>query len=206
MKLVYFIPMLLFLQVKGQSVEMKQLLLNIEKLAQMKAQYQTMVQGYRTLENEYRQVNDLVKGNFLLHQEYLDGLWAVRPSVRQYGRIQTIVQRHRQMVDEYRIVLQQLQSARMLKTQELQGLQSSMAAVVNRSNGLLNDMMLVLTPGKLRMNDEERIGLINRVDEEGSELLQQFRSIVNGYSALVDRRMLRQREVKSIRSLYGIKQ
>jgi hypothetical protein len=206
MKLVYFIPMLLFLQVKGQSVEMKQLLLNIEKLAQMKAQYQTMVQGYRTLENGYRQVNDLVKGNFLLHQEYLDGLWAVRPSVRQYGRIQTIVQRHRQMVDEYRIVLQQLQSARMLKTQELQGLQSSMAAVVNRSNGLLDDMMLVLTPGKLRMNDEERIGLINRVDEEGSELLQQFRSIVNGYSSLVDRRMLRQREVKSIRSLYGIKQ
>lgn len=206
MKLVYFIPMLLFLQVKGQSVEMKQLLLNIEKLAQMKAHYQTMVQGYRTLENGYRQVNDLVKGNFLLHQEYLDGLWAVRPSVRQYGRIQTIVQRHRQMVDEYRIVLQQLQSARMLKTQELQGLQSSMAAVVNRSNGLLDDMMLVLTPGKLRMNDEERIGLINRVDEEGSELLQQFRSIVNGYSSLVDRRMLRQREVKSIRSLYGIKQ
>jgi enoyl-CoA hydratase/carnithine racemase len=94
----------------------------------------------------------------------------------------------------------------MLKTQELQGLQSSMAAVVNRSNGLLDDMMLVLTPGKLRMNDEERIGLINRVDEEGSELLQQFRSIVNGYSSLVDRRMLRQREVKSIRSLYGIKQ
>lgn len=206
MKLVYFIPMLLFLQVKGQSVEMKQLLLNIEKLAQMKAHYQTMVQGYRTLENGYRQVNDLVKGNFLLHQEYLDGLWAVRPSVRQYGRIQMIMQRHRQMVDEYRIVLQQLQSARMLKTQELQGLQSSMAVVVNRSNGLLDDMMLVLTPGKLRMNDEERIGLINRVDEEGSELLQQFRSIVNGYSALVDRRMLRQREVKSIRSLYGIKQ
>lgn len=206
MKLVYFIPMLLFLQVKGQSVEMKQLLLNIEKLAQMKAHYQTMVQGYRTLENGYRQVNDLVKENFLLHQEYLDGLWAVRPSVRQYGRIQMIMQRHRQMVDEYRIVLQQLQSARMLKTQELQGLQSSMAVVVNRSNGLLDDMRLVLTPGKLRMNDEERIGLINRVDEEGSELLQQFRSIVNGYSALVDRRMLRQREVKSIRSLYGIKQ
>lgn len=206
MRLLYLIPFFLILSAKGQSVEMKQLLLNIEKLAQMKAYYQTMVQGYRTLENGYRQVNDLVKGNFLLHQEYLDGLWAVRPSVRQYGRIQTIVQRHRQMVDEYRIVLQQLQSARMLKTQELQGLQSSMAAVVNRSNGLLDDMMLVLTPGKLRMNDEERIGLINRVDEEGSELLQQFRSIVNGYSSLVDRRMLRQREVKSIRSLYGIKQ
>lgn len=206
MRLLYLIPFVLILSAKGQSVEMKQLLLNIEKLAQMKAHYQTMVQGYRTLENGYRQVNDLVKGNFLLHQEYLDGLWAVRPSVRQYGRIQTIVQRHRLMVDEYRIVLQQMQSARLLKTEELQGLKSSMAAVVNRSNGLLDDMMLVLTPGRLRMNDEERIGLINRVDGEGGELLQQFRSIVDGYSALVDRRMQRQREVKSIRSLYGIKQ
>lgn len=206
MRLLYLIPFVLILSAKGQSVEMKQLLLNIEKLAQMKAHYQAMLQGYRTLENGYRQVNDLVKGNFLLHQEYLDGLWAVRPSVRQYGRIQTIVQRHRLMVDEYRIVLQQMQSARLLKTEELQRLKSSMAAVVNRSNGLLDDMMLVLTPGRLRMNDEERIGLINRVDGEGGELLQQFRSIVDGYSALVDRRMQRQREVKSIRSLYGIKQ
>jgi len=206
MRLLYLIPFVLILSAKGQSVEMKQLLLNIEKLAQMKAHYQTMVQGYRTLENGYRQVNDMVKGNFLLHQEYLDGLWAVRPAVRQYGRIQMIVQRHRQMVDEYRIVLQQMQSARLLKTEELQLLKSSMAAVVNRSNGLLDDMMLVLTPGRLRMNDEERIGLINRVDGEGGELLQQFRSIVDGYSVLVDRRMQRQREVKSIRSLYGIKQ
>ena len=206
MRFLYLIPFVLILSAKGQSVEMKQLLLNIEKLAQMKAHYHTMVQGYRTLENGYRQVNDLVKGNFLQHQEYLDGLWAVRPSVRQYGRIQMIVQRHRQMVDEYRIVLQQMQSARLLKNEELQRLKSSMAAVVNRSNGLLDDMMLVLTPGRLRMNDEERIGLINRVDGEGGELLQQFRSIVDGYSALVDRRMQRQREVKSIRSLYGIKQ
>ncbi len=206
MKLVYFIPMLLLLQVKGQSVETKQLLLNIEKLAQMKAHYQTMVQGYRTLENGYRQVNDLARGNFLLHQEYLEGLWAVRPSVRQYGRIQMIVQRHRQMVDEYRILIQQLQSNRILKAAELQRLKTSMAAIVNRSNGLLDDLTLVLTPGKLRMNDEERIGLINRVDGEGGELLQQFRNIVDGYSALVDRRIQRQREVKSIRSLYGIKQ
>lgn len=206
MRLLYLIPFVLILSAKGQSVEIKQLLLNIEKLAQMKAHYQTMLQGYRTLENGYRQVNDLVKGNFLLHQEYLDGLWAVRPSVRQYGRIQMIVQRHRQMVDEYQIVLQQMQSAWLLKTEELQRLKSSMAAVVNRSNGLLDDMMLVLTPGRLRMNDEERIGLINRVDGEGGELLQQFRRIVDGYSALVDRRMQRQREVKSIRSLYGIKQ
>ncbi len=206
MRFLYLIPFVLILSAKGQSVEMKQLLLNIEKLAQMKAHYQTILQGYRTLENGYRQVNDLVKGNFLLHQEYLDGLWAVRPSVRQYGRIQMIVQRHRKMVDEYQIVLQQMQSARLLKTEEFKRLKSSMAAVVNRSNGLLDDMMLVLTPGRLRMNDEERIGLINRVDGEGGELLQQFRSIVDGYSALVDRRMQRQREVKSIRSLYGIKQ
>lgn len=206
MKLVYFIPMLLFLQVQGQSVEMKQLLLNIEKLAQMKVHYQTMVQGYRTVENGYRQVNDLVKGSFLLHQDYLDGLWAVHPSVRQYGRIQMILQRHRQMGDEYRALLQQMQSVRILKTQELQRFKSSIAAIVSRSNGLLDDMMLVLTPGRLRMNDEERIGFINRVDEEGGELLHQFRSIVDGYRALVDRRMQRQREVKSIRSLYGIKQ
>lgn len=206
MRRLYIIPLILVLSANGQSVEIKQLLLNIEKLAQMKAQYQTMVQGYRTLENGYRQVNDLAKGNFLLHQDYLDGLWAVSPSVRQYGRIQLIMQRHRQMVDEYRMVIQQMQSGKILKAEELQKMKSSLAAVINRTSSTIDEMMLVLTPGRLRMNDEERIGLINQVDQEGIELLRQFRSIVDTYSLISDRRIQRQREVKSIRSLYGIKQ
>ena len=76
MKTLFILFMLMCLNSPGQSVEMKQLMLNIEKLAAMKAQYQTMVNGYRTLENGYRQVSDLAKGNFFLHQDYLDGLLA----------------------------------------------------------------------------------------------------------------------------------
>lgn len=206
MRWLYLIPLMLFLSAQGQSVEIKQLLLNIEKLAQLKAHYQTMVQGYRVLENGYRQVNDLAKGNFLLHQEYLDGLWAVSPSVRQYSRIQLIVQRHRQMLDEYRALIQQMQSGRILKAEEIQKMKSSMAVVIHRASAAIDEMLLVLTPGKLRMNDEERIGLIHQVDQQGSELLQQFRSIADTYRALFDQRVQRQREVKTIRALYGIKQ
>ena len=204
MKTLFILFMLMCLNSPGQSVEMKQLMLNIEKLAAMKAQYQTMVNGYRTLENGYRQVSDLAKGNFLLHQDYLDGLLAVSPAVRQNGRIQSILQRHAKMVDHYHFTIQQLRTGSQLKANEFQQLKTSMQELIQVSSQSIDEMIDVLTPGKMRMNDEERISIINRLDCEGIRLSEQLGVIAERYRSLYERRKQKQQELKRMKSLYGI--
>lgn len=206
MKKWWFLFLLVCGSCFGQSVDMQLLILNMEKLAQMKATYQTMVNGYRAIETGYRQVSELAKGNYELHKTYLDGLLDVSPAVRQYGRIKAIVQRHSMMVDEYKIAIGQLQSGRLLKDAEVREMKNSMAGLVNASGAAVDELMIVLTPGRLRMNDEERIATINRLDQEVGVLLEKMRGIAASYRDLSDRRLRKQKDVQAMKKLYGIKQ
>lgn len=205
MKLLILLLLLLTSRGYGQSVEIQQLLVNIEKLAQMKASYQTMVNGYKTLSHGYQQVSDLTKGNFLLHKDYLDGLLAVSPSVRQYGRIQAMMQKHARLVDTYQINLLQLQSGGLLKASELQQFKIEAAALVQLSSAAIDEMIEVLTPGRMRMSDEERISVINRLDQEVQALFNQLQGIAKTYRNLFDQRLLRKKELHRMKLLHGIK-
>ena len=57
----------------GQSQEAKQLLLNVEKLAQLKLMLSHMKTGYQILEKGYTSIKNISQGNFNLHRDFLDG-------------------------------------------------------------------------------------------------------------------------------------
>jgi hypothetical protein len=61
-------------QLKAQSDEVQQLLLNIEKLAQFKKILKNMKNGYQIIFKGYTAVKDTSQGNFNLHKTFLDGL------------------------------------------------------------------------------------------------------------------------------------
>ncbi len=190
----------------GQGPEVQQLILNIEKLAQMKATYQAMVNGYRTMENGYRNVSNLTKGNFDLHKDYLDGLLAVNPVVRQNGKVNGVLRNQVLLVEEYKSAYRQMQVSGMLRADELVTLKNSLVLLVNSSVSSVDELIDVLTPGKMRMNDEERISVINRIDTEVSSLLEKLRTVAGEYKRLADARAKRKKETNALKALYGIKQ
>ena len=161
----------------GQSQDVQQLMLNIEKLAQMKATYQSIVNGYQTLKSGYERVSNLAKGNFDLHREYLDGLLAVSPAVRQYGKIDAVILKQKSLVVEYHETYRLLQLAGMLRADEMIQLKNSLGLIVRDAESSIDEMIEVLTPGKLRMNDQERLTVINTVDAEISAAQEKLRSV-----------------------------
>ena len=72
-------------QLKAQSDEVQQLLLNIEKLAQFKKILKNMKNGYQIIFKGYTAVKDISQGNFNLHKTFLDGLMQVSPAVKKYS-------------------------------------------------------------------------------------------------------------------------
>jgi hypothetical protein len=199
--ILLFVP----LQGSGQSQEVQQLMLNIQKLAQMKATYKAMVNGYRTLEAGYNNLNGYAKGSFNLHKEYLDRLLMISPTVQQYPKVDAIVQRQKSLVKEYRDSYRQLQVCGMLSVEELVKLRGVLSEIIIGSESSIDELIDVLTPGKLRMNDEERISVINRIDGEVSGYLERLRAAVAQYSRLSDARAKRKKEAEGIKALYGIK-
>src|SRR5689334_17359441 len=85
----------------GQAQEVQQLLLNVEKLAQLKSILADLKKGYEIVSTGYSTIKNLSEGNFNLHQAFLDGLLQVSPTVRNYRRIADIIRSQISLVKEY---------------------------------------------------------------------------------------------------------
>src|SRR5687768_17492678 len=75
----------------AQSFEAQQLLLNVEKLAQLKQILSDLKKGYGIVSAGYNTIKNISEGNFKLHQVFLDGLLQVSPVVKKYKRIVDII-------------------------------------------------------------------------------------------------------------------
>ena len=87
--------------VKAQAAEITQLLLNVEKLSQLKQILQNMKDGYQIISGGYNLVKDISEGNFSLHRSFLDGLYMVNPELRKYQRAVDIITYQRRILAEY---------------------------------------------------------------------------------------------------------
>src|SRR5436190_3638298 len=93
MKNIIFIAVMLCVLTKAnaQTQEATQLVLNYEKLKQLEEILDNMYKGYKILTKGYNRIKDIAEGNYTLHQVFLDGLFAVNPSVAKYKRIPDII-------------------------------------------------------------------------------------------------------------------
>src|SRR5580692_2607854 len=103
MKKIIFILLfcLGFAQAKAQTSDLTQLILDIEKLTQLKGILADMKTGYTIIDGGYDQVKSIADGNFNLHSTFLNGLLLVSPAVANYGRIADIVLEQGYIVTEY---------------------------------------------------------------------------------------------------------
>ena len=90
-----------FAQAKAQSSDMVQLILDIEKLTQLKGILSDMKTGYTMIDGGYNEVKSIASGNLNLHTTFLNSLMMVSPAVAKYGKIAEIVLEQGYIVTEY---------------------------------------------------------------------------------------------------------
>ena len=79
------------LRAQSVSDDTEQLLLDVQKLAQLKQILVEMEQAYTITHAGYESIKSLSQGTFSLHQAFLDGLLAVNPGVASYWKVMDIV-------------------------------------------------------------------------------------------------------------------
>ena len=191
--------------VKAQSTEAQQLLLNWEKLMQFKKILQNMYDGYKILHKGYTAVKDISEGNFTLHKGFLDALLEVSPAVRKYKRIGDIISYQIRIVKDYKAAFAQFKEDKQFTPQEIEYLGKVYGNLLGQSLKSLEELFMVITSGELRMSDDERLQAIDRIYEgivEQFSFLKEF----NGNTALLSlQRKTEETEVKMSRIIYGMK-
>lgn len=205
MKKLLLILMLCPLLAFGQSQEAKQLLLNVEKLAQLKLMLSHMKTGYQILSKGYNTITDISKGNFSLHKTFLDGLLEISPTVRKYKRVADIIEVQIKIVKESKSALNEFKSNRQFSLAEIDYLGKVYRNLLGESLKTLEELAMVITAGKLRMSDDERLKAIDRIYDEVIEQYSFLTEFSDGTAILSLQREKEKMDIDLMRKIHGVK-
>lgn len=189
----------------GQSQEVQQLLLDVEKLAQFKQMLSDLKKGYEILNGGYNAIKNISKGNFNLHQTFLDGLLQVSPAVQKYERITDIIQYQLRIVREGKNALHRFKAEKNFTLSEIDYIGSVYNHLFNESVKNLDDLIIVITSGKLRMSDDERMNAIDHIWSEVQEQYAFLRDFNGSTELLSQAREREQKETEVSKKLNRVK-
>ena len=190
---------------KAQADEIQQLVLDLQKLSQLKSILQELYKGYEVVSNGYETVKNISKGNFNLHQVFLDGLLAVSPAVQNYKRVADIINNQVMILHEYKNAFSRFKQYGYFNVKEIDYIGKVYGNLFTASLKNLDELAIILTASKLRMSDEERLKSIDRINTDMLDKLTFLRHFNNNTSLLVVQRAKEHNDVTTIQSLYGIK-
>jgi hypothetical protein len=192
--------------VKAQAEELQQLALNLEKLNQLRGILDNMYKGYQILTKGYNTIKDLAEGNFSIHKHFLDGLLEASPTVKKYKRVADIISIQLQLVKEYKTAFRQFSSANVFNADELQYLGDVNQNLVERSLKNLDELLMIITSGQLRMNDAERLNAIDRIYTDIQDKLQFLRYFNDRTTLVLAQKKKGLQDVDDLSRLFGIKE
>jgi hypothetical protein len=192
------------LPARAQTAEVTQLILNIEKLDELRKILEELKKGYEILFKGYTTIRDLSKGNFKLHEAFLDGLLQVSPAVKNYARVKDIIQAQLSLLKEYRQAYQRFSSSGSFSTDELTYMQDVYSKLIAKSLGDLDVLTTVLTAKKLRASDDERLKAIDGIYEDMTDKLSFLRHFNSNTSVLAAQRENEKNEAQTMQEIFGI--
>jgi DNA repair ATPase RecN len=199
---------LLMIPVKsmGQSAEIQQLILNIEKLSQFKKILSDMKKGYELLSGGYKTVKDMTEGNFSLHKTFLDALMQVSPAVKNYKRVAEIVEYQISIVKESRNGMNRFIKSGNFSGQEINYFEKVYGNLLNQSLRNLDELTMIITADKLRMSDDERLKAVDDIYEQMQDKLLFLRNFNASSNVLALQRSKEKNDVYVSKSFQEFKE
>lgn len=204
-KLLILLTLVIHSTCFSQSQEAKQLLLNVEKLAQLKLMLSHMKTGYQILEKGYTSIKNISQGNFNLHRDFLDGLLQVSPAVKQYSKVADIIRVQLKLVKESKAALAEFRGSKQFTIAEIEYLGNVYANLLKESLKMLDELAMVVTAGKLRMSDDERLQAIDKIYDEVMEQYTFLNEFNNGTAILSLQREKEKMDIDLMRKVHGLK-
>ncbi|RYE55109.1 MAG: TerB family tellurite resistance protein [Sphingobacteriales bacterium] len=192
-------------EVRAQAQEAQQLLLNLEKLAQLKSILKNMYEGYQVVSKGYNTIKNISQGNYKLHQAFFDRLLEVSPAVRKYKRVADIISYQKRIMQEHKKAFNYFKGTGSFTLEEINYMEKVYSNLFQQSVKSLDDLLMVITASRLRMSDDERLEAIDRIFVDMQGKLTFLRSFNNSTKLLAVQRIKEQHEIDLSKKLNEVK-
>lgn len=198
--LLFYVPA----ATKAQSFEVQQLLLDVEKLSQLKQMLADLKKGYEIVYKGYTTIKDISEGNFNLHNAFLEGLLQVNPVVKDYKKVAGIISLQLKIISEYKSAFRRFQGSGRFSAGEIDYMGKVYASLFDRSVKNIETLALVITSGTLRMSDEERLKQIDYLYEDMLDKLTFLRRFNSQSAVLSLQRTREETQIGHSKRMYNL--
>ena len=163
----------------------------------------------KTIENELskfrlNEISNWSEKQRSLYEDYYQELWKVKSTIAYYQRIKELTVKQVGMVSEYQRAWKLFQSDKHFKPDEIIQMQRVYAGILDASAKNLDQIMLVINPGKTQMSDQQRLEAINQAGDRLDENYDDLKQYNNQNMILSLHRSKDLNEVQTIKNYYGL--
>jgi hypothetical protein len=187
--------------IRAQDQEIQQLLLNVEKLDQLREMLDQMKDKYQILTQGYDRVKSLTEGNFKLHEVFLDRLVRVNPKVKSYYRVAQIVEMQLLLAKGIGEMKKDFSLRDLVSGSDLNFLREVYGSFGKSSLRNLEELLLILSDNQLQMDDAERIHAIDRIHLDMQNLFHGFGKFSLEADQLLELRAYRNKDTQTLNQI-----
>lgn len=165
--------------------------------------------AHKTLENQMSklkldEITDWTEKQRTLYQDYYDGLAQVKDIITYHRRVRDLTKKQVRLMEEYRRAWNLFRQAGQFTADELDYMNSVYSGILQESAKNIDQILLIVESFTTKMSDAKRLEIINAAADQ---LDSNFYDLVrfNEQNLMLSlQRAKDQREVASIKRLYGL--
>lgn len=171
----------------------------IEQLVALKVYSGYLKKGYDIASNGLNTIKDFSNGEFGLHKTFVSSLKAVSPAIRKNGKVADIII----------LQLEISQSFRSIKTDDFLGetilayVNDVQVNVMKECEKDLDELLLVITSGKVEMKDDERLKRLDNVYQNMRDKSAFVQYFINQLNIIGHQKKHEEQSIHDLKKLYG---
>jgi hypothetical protein len=167
--LLSIIASLLFSEVNAQafnewvnqkSTQKKYLL---QQIAALQVYISYAKKGYNIVSSGINAIRDIKKGDLNLHNTFFNSLKSINPKISRYVKVADIIAYQVRIIKLAKQTLQSIREANQFTTEEAEYCKKVFDALLDDCIESIDELLAVITPGKLTMKDNERLVRIDKL-------------------------------------------
>jgi hypothetical protein len=179
------------------------------KVQRMQNQTIWLQNAQKTIENELskfrlNEISNWSEKERSLYDQYYQELWKVKLTIGYYQRLKDLTLEQVAMIGEYQRAWRLFQSDKHFRIDEINEMQRVYLGILDASARNLDQVMLVVNPGKTQMTDQQRLEAINQAGDRLDENYGDLKQYNNQNMILSLHRSKDLNEAQTIKNYYGL--
>lgn len=156
--------------------------------------------GYEIVGSGLQTVRDITNGEFGLHNAFISGLKKVSPTVRNDVRVVEIIEAQISIIKAFGTI----KNHKSFSADQLSYISRLADGVIGECYTDLEELLLVITSGKLEMKDDERLKRLNAIYERMLDKSSFTQSFCGDMGLMIRQKEMEQRAIDNLRRFYEI--